>query len=533
MGALATATDRVHLWSPVLVKELRTRMRGARPAWLQAGYVFAMLVVMAATYAAEAGSGTVRVTPGLQVGRSLYVALFIVQAVLVALIVPGLTAGAISGEQEQKTYEMLASTRLRSRQVVAGKLLGAWLFAVLLLTTSLPLAALCLLFGGVSPAEVMWSYGLIALFALLLAAIGLWWSSAVSRSLVAVIGAYATMGGLMAVTGVAIYSPTMLTRGYGPGPSIFASLNPIAAIFYAANALPLYGWTVPTGVAGAVVLVIASALFAAAASQRLPLFGRRRGIFVRGLMLLLFGAIIFLAMGDSGQVIRTGLSLASTRAAVVIGACGMMTLLMALAPALAVGELAQPAHGSFVGWLLGGLSPRRLLQPDVRSAFPFLALMALVGFGVIFGALLYFGRATAAPIWWPLYWRLLGLSLATAFGCSMLGLWAALRMPGIRGRAALGVVIVVGYLMTHLIVATAPAGPHLLSVQLAYLNPALVALVYAKGLSYSALRQLQGGAGLGMAATSALLFVILGMIGLFGARSAFKRQLRAEVTSNE
>jgi ABC-type transport system involved in multi-copper enzyme maturation permease subunit len=532
MGAIAAASDRVHLWSPVLVKELRTRMRGARPAWLQAGYVFAMLVVMAATYAAEVGSGTVQVRPGLQVGHTLYVALFIVQAVLVALIVPGLTAGAISGEQEQKTYEMLAGTRLRSRQVVAGKLLGAWLFAVLLLTTSLPLAALCLLFGGVSPAEVMWSYGLIALFALLLASVGLWWSSAVPRSLVAVIGAYGTMGALMAVTAAVMYRPMTFTRGY-PGPSIFAAVNPVAAVFYAANALPLYGWAVPTGVASAALFIIASALFAAAASQRLPLFGRRRGIFVRGLMLLLFSAITFLAAGDCGQAIRAGLGLNSTRGFLAISACCVMTLLMALAPVLAAGELAQPLAGGFIGWLAGGLSPRRLLQPDVRSAFPFLALMTLVALGVILGAVLYFGQVPGVPLWLPAYWRLLALSLATAFGCSMLGLWAALRMPGLRGRAALSVVIVVGYLMTHLIVATAPAGPHLLSVQLAYLNPSLIALTYARHLAYPALLRLQGAAGLGIGATAAVLFLIIGIVGLFGAHAAFKRQLPAEVTSNE
>ena len=87
MPTLAQASDRVHLWSPVLVKELRTRMRGSRPVWLQAGYVFIMLLVMGGTYAAEVGTtGTVASTLGFRLGRAMFQGLFIVQAVLVALL---------------------------------------------------------------------------------------------------------------------------------------------------------------------------------------------------------------------------------------------------------------------------------------------------------------------------------------------------------------------------------------------------------------------------------------------------------------
>ena len=524
MPTLAQASDRVHLWSPVLVKELRTRMRGSRPVWLQAGYVFIMLLVMGGTYAAEVGTtGTVASTLGFRLGRAMFQGLFIVQAVLVALIVPGLTAGAISGEQEQRTYELLAATRLRSRQVVLGKLLSAWLFAALLLTTSLPLAALCLLFGGVSPAELMWSYAIVALCALLLAAIGLWWSTVFSRSILAVMGAYATMGAFLIASAVLMIDPFASVAAYMPTPSVFAAVNPFGAIYYAANPVAVYGWSIPAGVAAVAILVLAAGLVAGAASQRLPLLGRRSGIFVRGLMVVLFGVGIFLAMGNYGQDLRMLTSARAARCGIAIAACGLIAALTIIAPIIAAGEMDRPPRGRFLQWVLGGLSPRRILQPQVRSAFPFLLVLGVVGCGVIGASLLYFSPLHRAA-WWPLMWRMAMLTLASAFGCSMLGLWAAVAWPGTRGRVVLGVGLLMVYLLTLLIIATAPPGPALLSVQTAYLNPALIALSYFKPTLYSALSTLHGGAGLGIAATSAALFVLFGVIGFLGANAAFKRQ---------
>ncbi|UCH34495.1 MAG: ABC transporter permease [Armatimonadota bacterium] len=533
MGALATVSDRMHLWSPVLVKELRTRMRGARPAWLQAGYVFAMLVVMGATYAAQVGtSGRFGPSLGFQLGRALYLALFIVQAILVALIVPGLTAGTISGEQEQKTYDMLAVTRLRSRQVVVGKLFSAWLFAVLLLTTSLPLAAMCLLFGGVSPAELMWSYGIVALSALMLAAVGLWWSTAVARSLLAVVGAYATTGGLLVLSGMLVFDPVATGVGYTLAPSIFGAVNPFGAIYFASNAVAVYGWNIPTGVAGAGLLVASAALLAAAASQRLPLLGRRRGVVVRALMLLIFALFAFLAVGNYGQALRGAVTPGTMRIVCALSACLIISLLLLLVPVIGAGELESSPRRRFLSWLVGGLSPRRILQPQVRSALPFLVILALVGFGTVIGGLWFFAPKHSATWLDPLL-RGAALALAAVFGCSMLGVWATLLMPGLRGRLVLGATLVIVYLLTLLVVATAPSGPRLLSVQLAYVNPAVTALSLAKPQLYASLGTLHGWAGLGVIGTSAAIYVVIGMVALAGAAVAFRRHVSPEETGDE
>jgi ABC-2 type transport system permease protein len=150
------------LWTldnPVITKELRGRMRGARTYWLLFGYLLLLSLILFFSYlgwwnshsnAMDVGGASA----GFTVGRTFFKTLFYSQAVMIALITPALTAGAISIEREQRTYEMLRGTVLRPGSIVWGKLASSVSFVALLLTSSLPLLSLCFLLGGVSPGEV-------------------------------------------------------------------------------------------------------------------------------------------------------------------------------------------------------------------------------------------------------------------------------------------------------------------------------------------------------------------------------------------
>lgn len=529
MQTLAAISDRVHLWSPVLVKEMRTRMRGSRPAWLQAVYVFIMLVVIGFAYVgmtdfgrnAGAGAG-MRPGQGFQMGLDLFYVLLISQAVLTALVIPGLTASSISSEQEQKTYEMLAVTRLRSRQVVIGKLLSAWMFAALLLTTSLPLAAICFLFGGVSPAEIIWSYVILALVALFMAAIGLWCSALVSRSLLAVVAAYVMSGGyvIIGLTTVAAAS----FRGHGT--PILASLSPLTVPQYAGASAPVFGVEVPTSAVAAVLLALAAALCAAAASQRLPLMGLRRGIIVRTLALVLFTATVLILVGNDFEVLRRAHASPDLRREAGGLFALLLLLFMALPAVFAAGEVEPRAQGRFGAWLTQGFSPRSLLRPQVNSAFPFLLLMVCAGAGAIALGLAFFAPGTG-HLWAGPFWLCVGLAAATTFGLSMIGMWLALALPGIRGRVLLIAAVVVLYLISLAYAAgSVSSGDDSL---LMYLNPMIVA--YSIVDSPSALKV---HAPVTHAAMLSVGFYIgLGLIGLIGAASAFRRiAATPEVASN-
>jgi ABC-type transport system involved in multi-copper enzyme maturation permease subunit len=64
------------------------------------------------------------------------------------------SASAISLEKDRRTFILLLLTDLRSYEIVLGKLLGSLLQIVLLLLGVLPVLALLLLMGGISPAQI-------------------------------------------------------------------------------------------------------------------------------------------------------------------------------------------------------------------------------------------------------------------------------------------------------------------------------------------------------------------------------------------
>jgi ABC-type transport system involved in multi-copper enzyme maturation permease subunit len=97
-----------------------------------------------------------------QSGRQLVDLFFSGQYLLASLIAPSFAAGAITGEKERKTYEMLLASPLRPPAIVLGKLLASLTHIAALIFASLPIVMLCLPLGGVSFYEVLAAYvGLI------------------------------------------------------------------------------------------------------------------------------------------------------------------------------------------------------------------------------------------------------------------------------------------------------------------------------------------------------------------------------------
>ena len=83
---------------------------------------------------------------------------FLGQYVIASLMAPSFAAGAITGEKERKTYEMLLASPLRPGAIVLGKLLASLAHLAILIFSSLPIVMLCLPLGGVSIYEVLAAY---------------------------------------------------------------------------------------------------------------------------------------------------------------------------------------------------------------------------------------------------------------------------------------------------------------------------------------------------------------------------------------
>jgi ABC-2 type transport system permease protein len=173
--------------NPVLVKELRGRMRGPRAFVLLTIYLLILSIVTLLLYAALGANPGTDLNAGRRIGKALFLTIAAVALIEVCVITPALTSGSIAGERERQTYDLLVASRLSPWQIVWGKLGAALAFALLLILAVVPVMSLAFLFGGVTLAEVLIALvGLVAT-ALFYATVGLFWSAVMRGTLGATI----------------------------------------------------------------------------------------------------------------------------------------------------------------------------------------------------------------------------------------------------------------------------------------------------------------------------------------------------------
>jgi ABC-type transport system involved in multi-copper enzyme maturation permease subunit len=115
---------------------------------------------------------------------------FFGQYMLASMMAPSFAAGAITGEKERMSYEMLLATPLRPGAIVLGKLFAALCHLGILMICSLPIVMLCLPLGGVSLYEVFVAYfGMISTVGLF-GMISLWASSYFKRTSASLVVSY-------------------------------------------------------------------------------------------------------------------------------------------------------------------------------------------------------------------------------------------------------------------------------------------------------------------------------------------------------
>jgi len=242
--------------NPLLIKELRGRMRGARAFVVLTVYLLLLSCFTSIIYyvysAAARGPGG---GPGMNyLGKVVFASVVLIEVFMVTFITPAFTVGAISGERERKTYELLRTTLLPARKLVAGKLASALTYVFLLILAAVPLESLAFVLGGVVVEELALALVILLVTAFAFAAIGIFFSSLVHTTLVATVLTYATA--LLATVGLPVLlvisfaALDPLMYGYGASPPswivqailnyvlyITAGLSPITAAIFTEMAL--------------------------------------------------------------------------------------------------------------------------------------------------------------------------------------------------------------------------------------------------------------------------------------------------------
>jgi ABC-type transport system involved in multi-copper enzyme maturation permease subunit len=140
--------------NPVLVKELRGRMRGARAFVILSIYLGITAAVTLLVYLAVAGASRTDLTAGRVIGQTIFWTVCSAALVLVCVITPSLTAGAVAGEKERQTYDLLVSSLLSPWQIAWGKLGAALSFALLMILAVVGLFVTAVLYATVG---LFWS----------------------------------------------------------------------------------------------------------------------------------------------------------------------------------------------------------------------------------------------------------------------------------------------------------------------------------------------------------------------------------------
>jgi ABC-type multidrug transport system permease subunit len=131
-----------------------------------------------------------------EIGHALFSGILVVQTLLILVLAPAFTSGAISMEREKQTLELLITTPLSTLGMIVGKLFSALAYVFLLVIASIPLMSIVFAFGGIGPEDLVRGYVLLFAVAFGVGAIGLFMSALVGRTQVATVLSYVVVLGL-------------------------------------------------------------------------------------------------------------------------------------------------------------------------------------------------------------------------------------------------------------------------------------------------------------------------------------------------
>lgn len=178
--------------NPVLVKDIRTRMRGWRTFVLVTIHLLSIGLILGLSYMVFRSS--INTSSNLQergtFGKIMFGLVVGLDLVTISFTAPALTSGAIASERERQTYDLIKVTLLRPSALIIGKYLSGLTFILLLLFTSLPLFGPAFIIGGVLPEEIIIAMVVLLVTAIAFCAAGLFISCHISRTLFATVLSY-------------------------------------------------------------------------------------------------------------------------------------------------------------------------------------------------------------------------------------------------------------------------------------------------------------------------------------------------------
>ncbi len=181
---------------PLLRQHLYSSVRRNRFFWLLFAYLagvglitllFSLVVVMGVVATSSEGETTISMLSLFQQGRSFYWFFSVILLLTSMLLAPIGAVGAIAGEREHRTWDLLRTTTLRIRDIVLGKVSATLLTGLIYVMAPLPLLMTSFWLGGVTRTELILTFLLLSVTMLLYIARALFISSLTRKTITAVV----------------------------------------------------------------------------------------------------------------------------------------------------------------------------------------------------------------------------------------------------------------------------------------------------------------------------------------------------------
>ncbi|MEK6287374.1 MAG: ABC transporter permease subunit [Acidobacteriota bacterium] len=233
------------LSNPILIKEMRTRMRGTRAFLVLTGYVVTLSLIVSLIYIVMHKNAPTTVVN--QAGSVLTPVLIYVQMALICLIAPTFSASAISSEREQQTFDLLITSLAKPSTILFGKVGAALSYLFLTLFGSLPLIALTYSLGGVALRDIAIAYLVMVVSGVTFCSMSFLWSTLIRRGVMAQLTSLIAVIFLVAaLPALALFFSALATNfNQSPSPAfmnvVFLLLrtNPFAAIASQIPGIPI------------------------------------------------------------------------------------------------------------------------------------------------------------------------------------------------------------------------------------------------------------------------------------------------------
>lgn len=244
--------------NPVTMKELRSRMRGRRAFVVLSIYLLAMSIFVTLIYAAFSQSAVPYGPTARDAGKAVFMGVLAVEVFMVIFVGPSFTVGAVSGEKERQTFDLLRTTLLTGKSLVTGKLISALSYVFLLLIASIPLQSVAFLLGGISGLELILSQVIVFVAAVTFALWGLYCSSIMRSTQAASVMTFA--GALFLIAGIPFMT---MMAGIFTSPIVASvSLSWVGEVLLMYGAMLLAATNLPAAlIVGDLILVEEDALF--------------------------------------------------------------------------------------------------------------------------------------------------------------------------------------------------------------------------------------------------------------------------------